>query len=104
MISEAPSTPVTVELYLWNLAAGTWEPFGATWGNNSIVAPVRYVRNDGVIVAAIRNWGDNPIHIDNTSFTFSAITSSGLEIVYGLNRADSRLPPTAEPTKTAEFG
>ena len=104
MISEAPSTPVTVELYLWNLETGTWEPFGATWGNNSIVAPVRYVRNDGVIVAAIRNWGDNPIHVDNTSFTFSAITSSGLEIVYGLNRADSRLPPTAGPSKTPEFG
>jgi hypothetical protein len=104
MVIETPTTPATVEVYLWNLTSNTWEPFGVTWGNNPIVAPGRYVRNDGVILAAIRNWGETPIDVDNASFTFAGRTSSGLEIIYGLNRSESRLPPTAEPTSTAEFG
>jgi hypothetical protein len=104
MLSSETTQPLTVELYLWNFSDDTWEPSGVRWGDNPINPPGLYVRNDGVIIAALRNWGVDPIDVDNTSFTFAARTTSGLDIIYGLDRADLRLPSTPEPTATAEFG
>ena len=103
LLSSEPTQPLTVELYLWNSTNDTWEPFGVYWGDNPIISPESYVHNDGVIIAAIRNWGGNPIDVDNTSFTFTARLTNGLDIFYGLDRADSRFPtttPEATPTTT----
>ena len=103
LLSSEPAQPLTVELYLWSSPSNTWEPFGVYWGDNPITSPESYVHNDGVIIAAIRNWGSNPIDVDNTSFTFAASLTSGLDIFYGLDRADSRFPtttPEATPTTT----
>ena len=103
LLSSEPAQPLTVELYLWSLPNNTWEPFGVYWGDNPIISPEAYVHNDGVIIAAIRNWGGDPIDVDNTSFTFTARLTSGLDIFYGLDRADSLFPtttPEATPTTT----
>jgi hypothetical protein len=104
LLSSEPTQPLTVELYLWNLTNNTWEPFGVHWGDNLILAPELYVDKDGVIFAAFRNWGVDPIDVDNTSFTFAARLTNGLDVYYGLDRASSRLPQTPEPTATKSFG
>jgi len=104
LLSSEFTQPLTVELYLWNLTNNTWEPFGVHWGDNPILAPELYVDKDGVIIAAYRNWGVDPIDVDNTSFTFAARLVNGLDVYYGLDRASSRLPQTPEPTATKSFG
>ena len=104
ILSSELTQPLTVELYLWNLIDNTWEPFGVHWGDNPILTPELYVDNDGVIIAALRNWGTDPINVDNTSFTFAARLVNGLDVYYGLDRARSRLPQTPEPTATQSFG
>ncbi|NOR89198.1 MAG: hypothetical protein GQ524_03000, partial [Anaerolineales bacterium] len=104
MLSSEPTQPLTVELYLWNLLDNTWEPFGVHWGDNLILTPELYVDQNGVIIAALRNWGGDPIDVDNTSFTFAARLVNGLDVYYGLDRASSRLPQTPEPTATTTFG
>ncbi len=103
-LSSEPTQPLTVELYLWNLTNNTWEPFGVHWGDNLILAPELYVAENGVIIAALRNWGVDPIDVDNTSFTFAARLANGLDVYYGLDRASSRLLQTPEPTATKSFG
>lgn len=103
LISSERKQPLTVELYLWNSANNSWEPFGVYWGDNPIISPGPYVYNDGAIIAALRNWGSDPIDVDNTSFTFTARLTNGLDIFYGLDRAGSRFPttpPEATPTTT----
>lgn len=96
--------PLTVELYIWNLSNSTWEPFGVYWGDIPIMSPGSYVQNDGVIIAALRNWGIDPIDVDNTSFTFAARLTTGLDIIYGLGRTDTRfLTATPVPTSTPTF-
>jgi hypothetical protein len=102
--SSEPTQPLTVELYLWNLTNNTWEPIGVYWGDNPILTPEPYVDKDGVIIAAYRNWGVDPIDVDNTSFTFAARLTNGLDIYYGLDRVSSLLPKTPEPTATTSFG
>jgi hypothetical protein len=57
-----------------------------------------------VIIAALRNWGVDPIAVDNTSFTFAARLVNGLDVYYGLDRVSSLLPKTPEPTATTTFG
>ncbi len=104
LLNSEFTQPLTVELYLWNLTNNTWEPFGVHWGDNPILAPELYVAEDGVIIAALRNWGVDPIDVDNTSFTFAARLANGLDVYYGLDRASSRLPQTPEPTATKSFG
>ncbi|MEA1978510.1 MAG: hypothetical protein U9N80_11490 [Chloroflexota bacterium] len=103
-LSSEPTLPLTVELYLWNLTNNTWEPSGVHWGDNLILAPELYVDNDGVIIAALRNWGVDPINVDNTSFTFTARLANGLDIYYGLDRVSSLLTKTPAPTATTTFG
>ena len=102
--SSSPTLPLTIELYIWNLSNNVWEPSGVNWGDNAITNPGFYVHDDGTIIAAIRNWGADPIDVDNSSFTFGARTTNGMDIIYGLDRAESRLPTTPEPTATTEFG
>ncbi len=104
LLSSEPIQPLPVELYLWNLTNNKWEPFGVDWGDNPIVSLKSYVHTDGVIIAALRNWGDDPIDVDNTSFTFAAHLTNGLDVFYGLDRASLRLPKTPEPTSTTAFG
>jgi hypothetical protein len=104
LLSSEPIQPLTVELYLWNLPNNTWEPMGVNWGDNPVISPGFYVHNDGVIIAALRNWGADPIDVDNASFTFAARLTNGLDIIYGLDRANTRFPTTPEPTRTPEFG
>jgi hypothetical protein len=104
LLSSELTQPLTVELYLWNLTNNTWEPFGVHWGDNLILTPELYVDKDGVIIAALRNWGVDPIDVDNTSFTFAARLTNGLDVYYGLDRARARLPQTPEPTATKSFG
>ncbi|MCJ7825530.1 MAG: hypothetical protein MUP44_11575 [Anaerolineales bacterium] len=104
LLSSEHTQPLTVELYLWNLANNTWEPSGVYWGDNPIFTPGFYVDDDGAIIAALRNWGGDPIDLDNASFTVAARTTDGLDIYYGLGRFDVQVPPTPEPTITAEFG
>ncbi len=97
--------PLTVELYLWNLSNNTWEPFGVYWGDVPIMSSGSYVNNDGVIIAALRNWGIDPIDVDNTSFTFAARLTTGLNIIYGLDRTNTQFPTaTPVPTSTPTFG
>ena len=104
LLSSELTQPLTVELYLWNLTNNSWEPFGVHWGDNPILTPELYVDKDGVIIAALRNWGVDPIAVDNTSFTFAARLANGLDVYYGLDRVSSLLPKTPEPTATTTFG
>ena len=104
LLNAEPTYPLTFELYLWNESNNLWEPFGVSWGDNPITMPDSYVQNDGVIIAAIRNWGRESTDVDNAGFTFAGYTTDGREIYFGLGRADSRYPPTPVPTVTVEFG
>ena len=104
LLNSEYSQPLTVELYLWNITNNSWEPFGVDWGDNPILAPELYVNKNGVIIAALRNWGVDPIDVDNTSFTFAARLTNGSDIYYGLDRVSSLLPKTPEPTATTSFG
>ncbi|MGB2895058.1 MAG: hypothetical protein WBB65_02695 [Anaerolineales bacterium] len=104
ILSSEPAQPMTVELYIWNSPINLWEASGVYWGDNAISTPGVFVHDDGVIIAALRNWGVDPIDVDNAGFTFGARMTNGADIFYGLDRADSRFPATPEPTATAEFG
>ena len=104
ILSSEPAQPMTVELYIWNSPNNLWEVSGVNWGDNAITTPGVFVHDDGVIIAALRNWGVDPIEVDNAGFTFGARMTNGADILYGLDRVDSRFPATPEPTATAEFG
>jgi hypothetical protein len=100
LLNPDKPTPLTIELYLWNASEDKWDVFGARWGDNPIPQPSLYVSNDGVVIAAIRNWGSDPIDTTNMSFTYSGLTEDGAEIFYGLNRDIIRLATEQAATPT----
>ncbi len=95
--------PLTLELYIWNASEGTWDVFGVRWGDNPIPQPSVYVSSNGVVIAAIRNWGDDPLDVTNTSFTYSGLTDDNAEIYYGLNREMIRTATEQAVTPTPDL-
>jgi hypothetical protein len=95
--------PLTLEVYLWNPSDGTWSVFGAAPGDNPIVPGSPYVSPQGVIIAALRNWGAEPLDILNASFTFAGRTTNDFEVYFGLTRQEIRPPGAPTPTSTEGF-
>ena len=94
---------LTLELYLWNASEGVWDVYGTRWGDNPIPQPSVYVSNDGVVIAAIRNWGTEPVDTINISFTYSGLTDDGQDIFYGLNREIIQRSTEQAATATPPF-
>ena len=95
------ASPLSVELYVWNLQTSTWSVLGVLPGDTVIAQAASFVDPQGVIIAALRNWGPSPLEFSNSSFTFSGRLVDGSEISYGLMRQEIRPPATA--TATAKF-
>ncbi len=98
--ASSPS-PLSVELYVWNLQTSTWSVLGVLPGDTVIAQAASFVDPQGVIIAALRNWGPSPLEFSNSGFTFSGRLVDGSEISYGLMRQEIRPPATA--TATAKF-
>lgn len=92
------NAPLSVEIYLWNLDASSWSVVGVLPGDTFITPATSFVDPGGVIIAALRNWGPDPIDFVNSGFTFSGRLVDGSEISYGLMRQEIRPPATATPT------
>lgn len=99
--TDGQVTP-TLELYILDILEGDWPAYGIHWGDNPIVDPGQLVDQDGSIVAALRNWGDEPMVLNNAGFTFAAIATDGSEVYYGLTRQE--IYPPEEPTATSDAG
>jgi hypothetical protein len=99
--TDGQVTP-TLELYILDILEGDWPAYGVHWGDNPIVDPGQLVDQDGSIVAALRNWGDEPMVLNNAGFTFAAIATDGSEVYYGLTRQE--IHPPEEPTATSDAG
>ncbi len=95
--------PLTLELYIWNASEDSWEVFGLRWGDNNIPQPSLFVSSDGVVIAALRNWGTDPVDITNASFTYTGLTDDGADIFYGLNREVIRIATEQAATATPAF-
>ncbi|MGD8633633.1 MAG: hypothetical protein PVF85_08705 [Anaerolineales bacterium] len=95
--TDGDVTP-TLEVYILDILEGDWSAYGVHWGDNPILNPGQLVNQDGSIVAALRNWGDEPMLLENAGFTFAAIGTDGSEIYYGLTRQE--IHPPVEPTAT----
>lgn len=98
-IATNPEIEPTLEIFMWDFVDGVWEPYGVRWGDNPIVNPGAYVDEDATIIAALRNWGPDPIELDNTGFTIGGLNSEGMQLYYGLTRQET-LQPTGEATPT----
>jgi hypothetical protein len=94
-------SPLSVELYIWNLDTSSWSVLGVLPGDTIIVPATIFVDPQGVIIAALRNWGPVPVDFTNAGFTFNGRLVDGSEISYGLMRQEIRPPATA--TATAKF-
>jgi len=92
------NAPLSVELYLWNMDASSWSVLGVLPGDTVISPATSFVDPQGVIIAAVRNWGPDPIDFVNAGFTFSGRLVDGSEISYGLMRQEIRPPATITPT------
>ena len=103
LLNPEEPAPLELELYIWNASEDSWDVFGVRWGDNNIPQPSMYVSSDGVIIAALRNWGTDPIEATNTSFTYSGLTDDGADIYYGLNREDIRIATEQAATATPAF-
>jgi hypothetical protein len=97
--TEPPTSP-TLEVYILDILDDGWQAFGVNWGDNPIMNPGQLVSQDGTIVAALRNWGDAPMILDNAGFTFAAADANGAEVYYGLTRQEIRQPSEATPEET----
>jgi hypothetical protein len=91
--------PLTLEVYLWNLSDADWTGFGASPGDNPINPAAPFVDPQGVIIAALRNWGTEPIDIVNAGFTFAGKASDGSDVYFGLTRQEIRPPGAPTPTQ-----
>jgi len=93
--------PLTLEVYLWDATSASWNVFGAMPGDNPIIPAAPYVDPQGVIIAALRNWGTDPIDIVNAGFTFAARAADGSTVYFGLTRQE--IIPPGYPTPTGRF-
>ncbi|MGD8552401.1 MAG: hypothetical protein PVI81_02455 [Anaerolineales bacterium] len=93
----------TLEVYILDILEGGWQAFGVNWGDNPIMNPGQFVNQDGTIIAALRNWGDAPMLLNNVGFTFAGVDTDGAEVYYGLTRQEIRQPTeisaSASPTQ-----
>jgi len=103
LLNPEEPTPLMLELYIWNSSEDSWDVFGIRWGDNNIPQSSLYASSDGVIIAALRNWGTDPIEATNTSFTYSGLTDDGADIYYGLNREVIRIATEQAATATPSF-
>lgn len=99
-IPADPETDATLEIYMQEILEGDWQPYGVNWGDNPILDPGQFVGPDGTIVAALRNWGTEPLALNNAGFTLTALDASGAEVYYGLTRQEIRQPGEATATET----
>jgi hypothetical protein len=103
LLNPEQPEPLTLELYIWNASEGSWDVFGTRWGDSPIAQASVYVSTEGVVIAAIRNWGSNPLDVTNMGFTFSGLTDDGADIFYGLNREIIRRATEQAATQTPVF-
>lgn len=99
-VAADPTASPTLELYLLDVLEGGWKASIVNWGDNAILNPGQYVSQGGTIIGALRNWGEEPMTLNNAGFTFAAIDADGAEIYYGLTRQEIRQPSEATPTAT----
>jgi hypothetical protein len=99
-VASDPEINPTLELYMLDILEGGWEMSGVNWGDNAVVNPGQHVSQDGTIVAALRNWGSEPMLLSNAGFTLNALDASGAEVFYGLTRQEIVQPSKVTPTET----
>jgi uncharacterized membrane protein len=97
--SDSEITP-TLELYMLDILEDGWEVSGVKWGDNPVTNPGQHVSQDGTIVAALRNWGSEPMRLNNAGFSLNALDASGAEVYYGLTRQEIVQPIEVTPTET----
>lgn len=93
-------TPSTLQVYLYDPEEDFWRGFGAGWGDTPIPSPRGFVDPQGDIIAALRNWGDDPLDLSNATFALAGFTAEGAEVQLGLNREIIRLPQPETSTPT----
>ncbi len=93
-------TPPTLEVYLYDPEEDFWGGFGAGWGDTPIPSPRGFVSSEGVILAALRNWGEDIMELSNATFSLAGFTTGGAEVQLGLNREIIRLPQPETSTPT----
>jgi hypothetical protein len=99
-LAPDPTVTPTLEIYMLDILEGGWSASGVNWGNNPIINPGQYVSQDGTITAALRNWGSEPMTLQNAGFTLAAVNADGAEVYYGLTRQEIRQPSQETPTAT----
>jgi len=93
-------TPPTLEIYLYDPEEDFWRGFGAGWGDTPIPSPRGFVSSEGVILAALRNWGEDIVELSNATFSLAGFTTGGAEVQLGLNREIIRVPQPETSTPT----
>ena len=87
-------------IYLWDLESEDWDARVPSWGNNTILSPNNFVKQDGTILTAIWNWSDSGVDIQEFGFTIGGTLTDGTKLFYGLSEPEPRflLEPTPVPT------
>lgn len=83
LIKEGTAAQPTLQIYPWNSSEGGWGLVEASWGENSIDFPGRYVTKQGDVYLGIRNWGEIAISLQNVAVRLVVATSQGTHVVYG---------------------
>lgn len=93
-------TDFTLELYVWAEELREWGTFLAQPGDTTIPSPALYATRQGEVIASLRNWGEEPLTIENAGFTLVGLLSDGSKIIYRLGSGPAKIEaqPTANPT------
>jgi hypothetical protein len=83
MPSSTETTNPDIQIYFWAPRGGGWGFIAPTWGDNSIDRALDYVRPEGDIFLAIRNWGTQPVTFNNITITLVIESQDGVIKTYG---------------------
>jgi hypothetical protein len=101
LLGEEVGGSPTILLMLWNPSEGEWSTVSARWGSTTIIPPGDYLSADGRIVAALWNWGTEPIPVSSAGFNYTVWTVEGRRLVIGIGQEGYvTVPDTATPVNT----
>ncbi|MBI4632240.1 MAG: hypothetical protein HY740_11075 [Chloroflexi bacterium] len=75
----------TLQFYYLNKSGAGWRMIDLNWGVNKVADTITpdYFRADGSMYANIRNWGSEPVEIENLSLTVLILSWDGTDVIYG---------------------
>ena len=75
----------TLQFYYLNKSGAGWRMLDLNWGVNKVAGTITpdYFRADGSMYANIRNWGSDPVEIENLSLTVMILSWDGVDVIYG---------------------